>query len=726
MKASISLSAALSLGSWVGGAHAYWRMTCGIAQIGRIDPIINPDEVSGHVHLLSGASNINTSSTYDSLNAAACTTCTIQKDKSAYWTPLLYYERADGTFVDVHNDGTVVYYLGRGEDSANIIPFPPGFRMLSGNPSKRSYDNTTMTYGNDTYPSRPVADRTSFVCVNYNNETPETPGIENTDCPDGLRAQIQFQSCWDGVNLYLPDQSHVAYLSQIDNGVCPPTHPYLFPHLFYEVYYSVATIDTSDGGRFVFSQGDTTGYGFHGDFLNGWDIDVLTAGIEQCVNDDTTGQISLCPPLNDSQDNYASTNCPQQPTLVDEQVTGVLSKLPGCNEVTSGPADEPQGICATEPGLNDVPDTDGETTVTPIVGESTVTLASGGVAEYEGCYVEATNARALSGASYTNSTGMSSTACGAFCQSKGFTVFGMEYSQECYCGNAITTATASQSDCAMVCSGNRTEWCGGSDRLSVWNITSPGNATSTTPGGSSSTGSTAPTATPSAAGATYMGCYSDNVGGRALTSYIGSDGMTWEMCAQNAQSLNRKYFGIEYAQECWTGNTLASSSAILADSTCSMACKGDATEMCGGNNALTLFQNTQFVQPTIPALVNVTNTTATSTNTTQLTQYAYVGCYTEGSSGRTIGTPVGVNTPSYSFTNTTGMTVELCAQTCSTKGFAWVGVEYAQECYCNNLGAVNGGALASGGDGDCSMVCKGNIGEYCGGSSRVGVYHLQT
>ena len=34
--------------------------------------------------------------------------------------------------------------------------------------------------------------------------------------------------------------------------------------------YDVNRMTAADpGGRFVFSQGDTTGYGFHGDFING-------------------------------------------------------------------------------------------------------------------------------------------------------------------------------------------------------------------------------------------------------------------------------------------------------------------------------------------------------------------------------------------------------------------------------------------------------------------------
>jgi len=54
---------------------------------------------------------------------SSCTSCEIQADKSGYWTPQLYYEHADGSFEEVPNDGMVVYYLGRGVNRANIVPF---------------------------------------------------------------------------------------------------------------------------------------------------------------------------------------------------------------------------------------------------------------------------------------------------------------------------------------------------------------------------------------------------------------------------------------------------------------------------------------------------------------------------------------------------------------------------------------------------------------------------
>lgn len=102
--------------------------------------------------------------------------------------------------------------------------------MIAGDSKLRSYDSNSLTYEN----VRPLADRVSYRCINAANDIPETHGIGETDCVNGLRAQINFPTCWNGNDLYLSDQSHVAYLSNIDGGDCPPTHPVRIPHLFYE------------------------------------------------------------------------------------------------------------------------------------------------------------------------------------------------------------------------------------------------------------------------------------------------------------------------------------------------------------------------------------------------------------------------------------------------------------------------------------------------------------
>ncbi len=196
----------------------------------------------------SGASNINAQSTYESLLQAACSSCEIQDDKSAYWTPLLYYQHSNGLFQEVPNHGMAVYYLGRGSNKT-LTPFPPGFRIVSGDKASRSYNNDKIIPGG----KRPVSDRVNFACLN-GSPSKEENGMAKTDCKDGMRAQVHFQSCWNGIDLYKPDNSHVEYLSGVDSGDCPDTHPVPLVHLFYEVLYGVNDIK-KDGGKFVFSHG---------------------------------------------------------------------------------------------------------------------------------------------------------------------------------------------------------------------------------------------------------------------------------------------------------------------------------------------------------------------------------------------------------------------------------------------------------------------------------------
>lgn len=447
----------LSLGFLTGFSDAFWRMSCSIIQTGRIDPIVSPGEVSSHVHKISGASNIGPNSTYESLQSSNCTSCEIKKDLSAYWTPLLYYEHANGSFEEVPNGGMAVYYLGRGDNKTNIKPFPPGFRMLSGDAAARSFNDTPVS---SVEGAEPYGNRVSFNCLT-NSPNPQSPQMNMTNCDNGLRAQIQFQSCWDGVNLYLPDNSHVAYMSTIDNGACPPGYPIQLMHLFYEVLYSVNNI-ALDGGKFVFAQGDPTGYGFHGDFLNGWDVDTLQAGIKQCAVANEAGVVHECPVFTAIDDQNFSTDCPARLPEIDEPVHGVIDKLPGCITITPGPEEATLAdfVCpasAPEPTILNVSSDSG-----PAVG-STVDGWT-----YMGCANELTGVRALGDATYTGNN-MTNEACQSFCAGKGSPMAGTEYGTQCYCGSALASGSSLGQTCGnMLCSGSDMEFCGGADILSVY------------------------------------------------------------------------------------------------------------------------------------------------------------------------------------------------------------------------------------------------------------------
>ena len=231
------------------------------------------------------------------------------------------------------------------------------------------------------------------------------------------------------------------------------------------------------------------GYGFHGEFINGWDECVLAAGIKQCATADASGDVAACPALAPSDiDDYAA-KCPTQPPLVNEPATGMIAKLPGCITITDGPAEAsladiycPPGHA--QPSVNKAPSntkssatslcknknstlsaatrfSSGLTSVNVAsssagshipsampppafihTGTSSVTTGAGPAGSVStinmvgsyvlgGCYHELTGGhRALNGAKYTDAANMTVGSCISFCEKKGFGYAGVACGEE--------------------------------------------------------------------------------------------------------------------------------------------------------------------------------------------------------------------------------------------------------------------------------------------------------
>ncbi|KAJ8461929.1 hypothetical protein ONZ45_g18114 [Pleurotus djamor] len=206
--------------------------------------------------------------------------------------------------------------------------FPDDFRMLSGDPMLRTYDASSH-----------AQQAVTFLCLDFNGVTTRHNEIPAKNCPSGIRSQVNFPSCWDGKNVDSPDhKSHVAYQANgPDSGGCKdPKFPVVLPRIFNEIYWSTNAFDNvrsqakNPSQPFVFSNGDPTGYGYHGDFFNGWDSGVLQKAVDGCncnIYGDPTccGQKGIFTLTKDKK-------CFITPT-VDEPVLGTLPKLPGNNPV---------------------------------------------------------------------------------------------------------------------------------------------------------------------------------------------------------------------------------------------------------------------------------------------------------------------------------------------------------------------------------------------------------
>ena len=90
-------------------------------------------------------------------------------------------------------------------------------------------------------------------------------------------------------------------------------------------------------------------------------------------------------------------------------------------------------------------------------------------------------------------------------------------------------------------------------------------------------------------------------GGRALAAagYTSGTAMTEASCITYCSTGGRNYAyaGIEYASECYCGNTLDSTAAAAPETDCNMGCSGDTAQACGAGSRLTVFRNPNVKPP---------------------------------------------------------------------------------------------------------------------------------
>ena len=144
----------------------------------------------------------------------------------------------------------------------------------------------------------------------------------------------------------------------------------------------------------------------------------------------------------------------------------------------------------------------------------------------------------------------------------------------------------------------------------------------------------------------------------------------------------------EYGQECYCGATKPATTSTA----CTVACAGNSQEVCGGSWALSVFDNTLI--------------SGSATGTLGAT-YSSLGCFADSTSARTF--------QGYS-TSSSSMTIESCASTCSSQGFAFSGTEYGSECRCSSYAPITTSTA-------CNMACSGANSEICGGPNAMSVIY---
>ncbi|KAH0625643.1 hypothetical protein JD844_015235 [Phrynosoma platyrhinos] len=90
--------------------------------------------------------------------------------------------------------------------------------------------------------------------------------------------------------------------------------------------------------------------------------------------------------------------------------------------------------------------------------------------KYIGCYMDNTHRRALRGVSFFDYKKMTLFRCQDNCAERGYLYAGLEFGAECYCGHKIQAANVSNSECNMECKGEKSNICGGVNRLSIYRL----------------------------------------------------------------------------------------------------------------------------------------------------------------------------------------------------------------------------------------------------------------
>ncbi|WP_344916956.1 DUF1996 domain-containing protein [Streptosporangium oxazolinicum] len=233
-----------------------FHTNCTVANEAKDDPVVLPGlPGASHLHTFFGPKVTADTTTEDLLKST--TTCDAPGDNSAYWAPTLL---KNGKPVPMENFR--VYYGSRLKDPSEVVPFPPGLRVVQGD-AKRQVATPKGASG-------------QFWCAGSAETGRSADGNWPVCAPGGnLIYQLTFQDCWDGKHIDSPD--HKSHMGPAKNGTCSGDYPVAVPNLSFMLGY-----DSLGGDGLTLSSGMPSS--IHGDFMNAWKPEDLGALVKICLN----------------------------------------------------------------------------------------------------------------------------------------------------------------------------------------------------------------------------------------------------------------------------------------------------------------------------------------------------------------------------------------------------------------------------------------------------------
>ncbi|KIP07197.1 hypothetical protein PHLGIDRAFT_513029 [Phlebiopsis gigantea 11061_1 CR5-6] len=333
------------------------------------------------------------------------------------------------------------------------------------------------------------------------------------------------------------------------------------------------------------------------------------------------------------------------------------------------------------------------------------TVPSVGLWESLGCFNDTGNPRTLGVG--INTVGPNTIeSCTDACFNAGYPLAGAEFATQCFCGLdfAAGSGPTPLADCDMPCAGNSSEFCGGPNRLNVYNFTGTLPHGPTPVGGGGGGVPVFPVTSGLPTPWEYAACYVDNAFGRILpTELPDNQNLTVESCIDSCSSQNFTLAAMEFSVQCFCGNTLIEGAVLASEADCDMGCGANATEACGGPNRMSVYTATGNVTA-LPV--------PTALNTTLPGQWAYQGCLSD-TQDRVF---------PYQIINTDNNTVEACLNQCATFGYPAAGLEFGDECWCGDIEDVTANSPGLADASECNIPCSGDPIHLCGGPNLLQYY----
>eukprot|EP00752_Nemacystus_decipiens_P017253 g15457.t1 len=217
----------------------------------------------------------------------------------------------------------------------------------------------------------------------------------------------------------------------------------------------------------------------------------------------------------------------------------------------------------------------------------------------------------------------------------------------------------------------------------------------------------------------YVGCFKDNKWDRVLGNKIANDNVDADFCYEYCVSLGAHLMATQYADQCWCSDEVDVEYDRHGEADCNYPCVGDETEeeMCGGNNAFSLYSigTKSSNGPTTSTESTTSTETTSSTEPTTTRDYEFVGCFKDSPGDRVLGNKMTNNNVDANF----------CYDYCVSLGAYLMATQYANECWCADEVDVE---YDRHGEAECNYPCVGDETEeeMCGGSNAFSLYSIGT